>query len=838
MAKKKPPQSRAKQKASSGAQTPVSPSAGSRRVSPLISAAVLGIFALAFAFLTMSSSLRNSPTFDEPVHLFSGYSYLTWGDYRANPEHPPLAKLWAALPLLAFNIRDPRPSGPSWNLIPQHSPRELHTIDVAAEMLFRENDAETLFFYAKLQMIALGIVLGVFVYLWSKELFGLAAGIVSLIVYCLDPNILAHSPLVHTDLAFATFFFIGTYFLWRVLNQLTWARILLTALFFGLAANTKYSYLAILVVWGILGLLKVVSSEPQRCAIGKARQLYTRREKAIALAGVLGCVLAVSYVLIWALYGFRFNAMPGGILHLPMAQEMPRNPILQELVSFLVNFELFPEAWIYGQLFVINHVSRSAYLLGQYSDNGFWLYFPVAFAVKTPLPTLLLTAGAIALWGYKRKERSSELFLLVPVVVYFALAVLSRMNIGLRHILPIYPFLFVLIGGAVAQLWQSGTRVKRAAVVLLGLWYLWSSASVYPHYLTFFNELAGGPKNGHRVLVDSNLDWGQDLEGLKRWMDMSGVKKIQFLYFGFCNAAEPQYYGIDALYLPGGCAYQPSMVKQDGAIPDYLAISATYLYGPALEEGQREWVKPFRTIVPIATVGHTISIYSMERAINQLRRAVQLDPASALAHHSLASLLETQGNVGEAMNHYRLALQINPVYKKANYEIANSLARSGKVEEAIRHYRLLLETDPSFADAHDSLALLLVMRGELSEATEHFHQALKVDPARSETHFNLGVALVRQGNLAEAAQQFQEAIKIKPDYIEAYNALGKILAAQGQLDNAIDLFRRAVRIQPDSAEAHHSLAVALAEKGIQDEAVRELQEAMRLMQSQSQVQVR
>src|SRR5215467_7324106 len=613
-----------KKKQSGSARQKTAPS----KATDLISNAAIGIFVLVFAFLSISGFLQKSPTIDEPVHLFSGYSYLAWGDFRANPEHPPLAKLWAALPLLALGTKDSRASGPSWNLIPKYSPMEIHTVNAAAEMLFRYNDASTLFFFAKLQMIILAIVLGLFIFLWSKKLFGLQAGIASLFIYCLDPNILSHSQIIHTDLAFAAFFFVGTYFFWRVLNRLTWTSLLLTTLFFGLAANTKYSYLPILIAWGVLGLLKVVSSEAQGCAIGRARELYTRREKAVALAAVVGFVLAVDYVLIWALYDFRFNAIPGSILHLPMAQEMPRSPILRGLVSFLLNFELFPEAWIYGQLFVINHVNRTAYLLGQYSDNGFWLYFPVAFAVKTPLPTLLLIAGAIILWIYKRKERSAELFLLVPVFVYFTFAVLSRMNIGLRHILPIYPFLFVLIGGTVAQLWQSGTRIKRAAVVLLGLWYLWSSASVYPHYLTFFNEIAGGPKNGHRVLVDSNLDWGQDLPGLKQWMDASGVKKIQFLYFGFCNVAEPQYYGIDALHLPGSCAYRQSMAKKDGIIPDYLAISASYLYGPALDEGLRGWVKPLRTIAPITTVGHSVYVYSIEQAVKQLRQAVQRDPAS------------------------------------------------------------------------------------------------------------------------------------------------------------------------------------------------------------------
>ena len=801
----------------------------SKAVDPIASGAI-GIFVLVFAFLAISGFLQKSPTNDEPTHLFAGYSYLKWGDFRANPEHPPLAKLWAALPLLALDVKDSRAASASWNLIPKYSPLEIHTVNAAADMLFRYNDASRLFFYAKFQMVILAVVLGLFIFLWSQKLFGLQAGIASLFIYCLDPNILSHSQLVHTDLAFSAFFFIGTYFFWRVSAQLTWTDMLLTALFFGLAASAKYGYLAVLVTWGILGLFRIVSSEPQRCAIGRPRDLSTPREKAIAFAAVLGCVFVVAYVLIWTVYGFRFSAIPGGIEHLPMAQEMPRNSTLRGFVSFLINSRLFPEAWIYGQLFVFNHVNRVAYLLGELSDKGFWLYFPVAFAVKTPLPTLLLILTAVALWIRKRNERSSELFLVIPVMVYFTVAVLSRMNIGLRHILPIYPFLFVLIGGTVAHLWQSGTRFKRAAVVVLLLWEFWSSASIYPHYLAFFNEVAGGPKHGHSVLVDSNLDWGQDLPGLKRWMDSNSVKKIQFLCFGCSTVAVPRYYGINAVYLPGSEVIGDSGPGNNPDVPPYLAISATRLYGTWPDQ-EGEAIKTVKTMAPSATIGHSIYIYDIDHAIETLRREVNLNPRSAATHYRLASLLENQGKVDEAMSHYRLTLQIDPGYKKQNYEMANTLARWREAEKAIRHYRLVLETDPSFVDAHDRLGLILATRGEIKEATEHFREALKLDPSRSETHLNLGIALIRQGDLAEAARQFQEAIRIKPDYAEAYNSLGRILAAQGQLDRAIEFFRQAVHIKPSFAEAHHSLAIALDEKGKKDEAAQELQEAFSLMQS-------
>ena len=331
MARKKKSKGKSKQKASS--QSPVTLGIASGRDSRLISMTVLAVFSLVFAFLTVSSFLQKSPTADEPVHLFAGYSYLRWSDFRANPEHPPLAKVWAALPLLAFDIKDPRSSGPYWDLIPTGSPRKPHTINIAAEMLFRQNDAKTLFFYAKLQMVVLGIFLGAFIYLWSKKLFGLGAGIASLVIYCLDPNILSHSQFVHTDITFSTFFFVGTYFFWQLLGRLTWNNLMLTALFFGLAANSKYASLAILFVWGSLGVLKIFSSESQQCAIGKARDLHGRWQKAALLAGVAGWVFAVGYVLIWAIYGFRFNAIPGGGQYLPMAEEMPTNPMLHGFVS-------------------------------------------------------------------------------------------------------------------------------------------------------------------------------------------------------------------------------------------------------------------------------------------------------------------------------------------------------------------------------------------------------------------------------------------------------------------------------------------------------------------------
>ena len=576
------------------------------------SPALVGIyFALIFVFLCVSIFLQKSPTVDEPVHLFAGYSYLKWNDFRANPEHPPFVKMWAALPLLALAINDPRPSRPHWDLITETADASA-TVVVAHEMLFVDNDAESLFFYAKLQMIALSVLLGIFVYLWSEKLFGLEAGIAALFVYALDPNILAHSSIVHTDIPFAAFFFIGTYFFWRFLDRATWTNLVLMAIFSGLAAVTKYSYPVILLVWILLGLGRIISAKSIDSFFAGRDEMVKRWQKATIITGALVSAALTAYFFIWTIYGFRYNAIPGGGLHFHMEWVMPpESSPLRPIASFLNTHQLFPEAWIYGQLFVQDNLKRPAYLLGQVSPDGFWNYFPVAFAVKTPLPILILMLTALWYLIRGRMERRRGLFLLIPAVVYFALAVFSRINIGLRHILPIYPFLFVLIGGTVAQFWRTGTYVKRGGLILLAIWYVGSSVWIYPHYLSFFNEIVGNPSNGDKILVDSNIDWGQDLKGLKRWMDAKGARKIQLLYFGY---AAPEYYGIDASYLPGSWMVYDPPATQTTTAPEYVAISVSPLYSPILlsSAAKAEDIKPFRSKVPVERIGNSILIFKAD----------------------------------------------------------------------------------------------------------------------------------------------------------------------------------------------------------------------------------
>ncbi len=355
------------------------------------------VFVLVFGWLTITSSRQQSPTFDEPIHLMGGYSYLKWNDYRINPEHPPLVKLWAALPLLGLAINDPRPFTPYWDLVLKAEPGGPF-YPLIQEMFFARNDAESLFIRAKLQMIVLSVVLALFIYIWSYQLFGLKAAIVALFLYGLEPNVLAHSTIIHSDLPFALFFFLSSYFFWRVLNRFSWPNMVLTVLAFAMASITKHSFVAIFLVWGVLGLIDLFRSAPQPSNLVGSAWLSNRKGKLVLLLGLFAGAAASSYFAIWAAYGFRFAAVPEAGRSLYMTQiAPPHGPLVETIRAFVLEHRLFPEALVAGYSYNLKIWQHPAYLLGQISQDGFWGYFPVAFAVKTPVPTLLLLATIMAM---------------------------------------------------------------------------------------------------------------------------------------------------------------------------------------------------------------------------------------------------------------------------------------------------------------------------------------------------------------------------------------------------------------------------------------------------------
>ena len=312
----------------------------------------------------------------------------------------------------------------------------------------------------------------------------------------------------------------------------------------------------------------------------------------------------MAYLTVWAAYGFHYEAVDEQRGALGVSTLVELSTWLKPLIRLGAAYQLLPEAWLSGIVYALSTTNRTAYLLGEISD-GFWLYFPIAFAVKTPLPTLILLVTALVMYLSRKRRRFDDMFLLIPILLFFLLAVYSRMNIGLRHILVIYAFLFVWLGGNVATLWATRSTAKRCAVVVLGIWLTGSTLKWYPDYLAYFNETVN-PRAAHEILVDSNLDWGQDLKGLKQWMKQNGARRIQLAYFGI---ADPAYYGIDAIYKPGTWSIVLSKPRNydDAQLSPYVAISATHLVGVFL--GSRNPYAHFLLMEPVATIGHSILIY-------------------------------------------------------------------------------------------------------------------------------------------------------------------------------------------------------------------------------------
>jgi hypothetical protein len=572
-----------------------------------VSGAIAGVSLLLVLFVTLSLSatLQKSPTADEGFHLVAGYSYLKWTDFRINPEHPPLTKVLAALPLLALNTNDSPLNREQRDKVQAN---RMYGWLLANRWLFASNDAEKMFFYAKLPMIVLGAILGVFVFCWARDLYGFVAGIAALSIYSLDPNIIAHTPIVHTDIPFAVFLFACMYFFWRTLRDITWFDWSLAALFFSLAVITKFSALLTPLIWGVLGISRILSLEPIRLRFSA---LFIVREclgKTLWVVALLLSACVLSYILIWAAYGFRYDAVSGQYGALALGEFAETSEWFEAIVQSNRRYHLLPEAWLSGLHYAYFAAARSSYLLGEISDEGFWLYFPIAFAVKTPLATIILLLVSLMMFLSDERQRKDTIFLFVPILVIFSVAVVSRMNIGLRHILAIYPFLFVWLGGTVSNLWVHGTVWKKSLVIVLGVWLAASSLKTFPDFIAYFNETISFSRP-YEILVDSNLDWGQDLKGLKRWIDKNGVKKIQLAYFG---TADPAYYGIEAVYKSGTWTTVMSAPdrRNDLGVSPYLAVSATHLTGVYLRPSNP--YAQFLLKEPVTIIGRSILIYRTE----------------------------------------------------------------------------------------------------------------------------------------------------------------------------------------------------------------------------------
>ncbi len=518
--------------------------------------------------LALFAARSTSMVIDEGMHLASGYSILRTGDYRLVEEHPPLAKLWASLPLLFVpDLPDPRQL-PAWEATLRDLTESVPLLTVAQQTITSYQPVDRLIFPARAMTALLGLLLGATVYRWTADLEERGAGVLSLFLLALDPNILAHASVAGTDLGAATMAALALFLFARWLRQPTVARWLAAGLALGLALGTKTSAVLLVPTAFLLGLL----ARPRRWS---------------AIVGLFG----LAGLTLWALYGFEFGPIPG-------------TDILAPAPSHAIPF-----------LRLRRHIAdgHPAFLLGENRTHGWWYYFPVAFVLKTPLPTQLLLMIALILAVPTLFRHPMDTSRLVgrwgPVVVfpllYGVTTLASPLNIGYRHLLPVLPFLFILAGRGVRNT-EYGVHAYPVLRIPLLAWLLIGTLRVAPHYLAYFNELAGGPDNGWRYLADSNTDWGQGYRDLARFQQERGLERVYLS--AFLPTYDPALYGVRYEPLTPMWGNTPAIFPSRFNPPpgDYV-ISTTTLDGiPLVDPEMYDW---FRKREPDARIAHVLFYY-------------------------------------------------------------------------------------------------------------------------------------------------------------------------------------------------------------------------------------
>lgn len=570
------------------------------------------VFAAVYITLAVSSYVRESATWDEPQHVVAGYSILKFHDYRTDPEHPPFIRMWAALPLLAMDgIKFDGHKADQVDPAEWVMRRQFYSCH---DMLYVANDADHLLYAARFMIVLLGGLLGVLLFCWARELFGFSVAAIVLGLYTIEPNLLAHTRLVTTDFGVTCFVFGTMYFLWRTARRLSVGNLCGLAGFFVLTYVSKYS--AVLLGPIVLALLavRVCQPRPWPTHIGSQTQLTAWWQRAAVALVVLVALVALVWGAIWAVYGFRYlpSDVPGWRMEFHKeAGVRQRTPAITKAVAWVDAHRLLPNG--YSQGFLLGQVKaqkRSGFLAGSYNIQGWWWFFPFAFLIKTPISVQLLFVTGVVLSAVRwRRVLDDTAYAFLPLAGFLGAAMTVKLNIGARHILPIYPFALLLAGYAITELCAEPRWPFRVLIGALGLFAVFEFALVCPHYLAFFNQFAGGPRNGHKYLVDSNLDWGQDLKGLKHWMDSHNVPHINLSYFG---TADPAYYHINCTYLPGGPFYDDPQVS-GVQLPGFVAVSITNLRGVYFNDRARDKYKPLLESKPAAVIGYSIYVYWVEQ---------------------------------------------------------------------------------------------------------------------------------------------------------------------------------------------------------------------------------
>jgi Dolichyl-phosphate-mannose-protein mannosyltransferase len=581
------------------------------------------VFVALFAITATTSMRDKSLTADELTHIVSGYYMLSTGDLSLHSGHPIFVQLLITLPLLTMDLKLPPHNTPFFK------PGGYTTLEnwkYGYDFLYKANrdKVDQIIFSSRLMVVLLSIILAIYIFVWAKELNGEKAGFFALFLYVFSPNILAHSRLATLEMGITAFTFIAVYYFRKLMFKPRVSHLILAGTFLGLALVSKITS-GLLVPVYLLYMILFVKHQPPDASLFANRLPKVLSGRLPSLMTMLFGVLIIAWFVINLCYGFHGVFKPLDVFAGKGSAALAEKLFSATGVSFHRFFSAlpvpFPEALIEAFKYQYAHALQGhpTFLMGHYGFKGWWYYHLFAFFIKVPIPVLLLVIVSIVF--IIRKFISHEglsvddYILLIPIFSLFLLVSLGNIKEGFRHLIPILPFLYVFLSKILTIKWRRKKLVVPVFTLLCG-WYLVSSLSIFPHYLAYFNELIGGPKNGYKYLVDCNLDWGQDLKGLKRYMVDNNISKIKLSYFG---SGDPSYYGIDYDYLPS-IGLKPSEPQakwwyekgyQENCEPVHgiIAISPTNLQGVLF--GNHDCFNWLKEYDPIEKIGYSMFVYNI-----------------------------------------------------------------------------------------------------------------------------------------------------------------------------------------------------------------------------------
>jgi 4-amino-4-deoxy-L-arabinose transferase-like glycosyltransferase len=601
------------------------------------------VLLLAVMSMELALSVRHqSQTFDEACHIFAGVRYWKNSDFGMNPEHPPLVKLLATAPLLSLPLRMPP--------VPDEYFRVVE-YEVGRQFLY-DNDANSLLWRARLAAAILTIALGVTIFLVANSMWGTGPAFLALALFAFEPNFLAHGALVTTDIGVTLGLFLGVASFYRFSKKPSVQRLAAAGLAAGFCLSVKHSGI---LIFPMLFCLAIAELLPLRDAAAKRFSPELGR-KAVRQAGALAAITAISLVVLWSMYGFRYSARRAGETVNPSLPEYTKQAMgttaRAAFIMQIARLHIVPQAYLYGVVDIYAPGDLPTVMFGKYYPKAQWFYFPAIFLIKSTLAFLLLCclaplSGALRDRAYQREV----LFLVIPCAVYLVVALLSGINYGVRHLLPVFPFLIVLVASGAWNL-SKRHRALAAVVAVLVAFHAVSSMRAFPNYIPYSNELWGGPENTHKVLADSNVDWGQGLKAMKQYIDEHHVQDCWFAYFG-ALVVNVSYYGIPCKRLP--IAFEDLIQFPMQIIPPQVDgpvfISSTEVSGTYWRSEWGNPYLPFQQVPPSALIAGSILVYDGKVDISQV---------SALTHENLATRLLKAGKTDEALAEAEAAIAAAP----------------------------------------------------------------------------------------------------------------------------------------------------------------------------------